>query len=945
MQNCCTGDSRVAETNSTVKFRLLGPVEAHAGRRRLDLGGLKQRSLMALLLIERGRPVAADRLADQLWAGNPPGGAATTLRSYVSRLRTTLGTEAVIGTPAGYALDVPLDSVDAHEFEELTGQGESALRRGAPGAAAERLHAALALWRGPAFAGTSDVEPLALEARRLEELRLVCLEQRIEADLDLGRHGDVVAELQRLVEEEPLRERLWRHLVLALYRCDRQADALDTYRRAWDRLRDELGLEPGEDLRELERAILHHDLPPVPASVARHNLPAPVSGLVGRERELEEIPDLLRKHRLVVLTGVGGSGKTRLAIEIARRQVGAWAEGVWLADLTPLADPALVPDAVASALDSGGGDSRGENVVERTGEAELLLVLDNCEHLVDACAELVTTLLHGCPNMRVLATSRVSLHVQGELSFEVDALPTPAESASPDEIEDAAAVRLFWDRATAVRPGLGATPEHLQTAGRICRELDGLPLAIELAAARAKALSLDEIATRLGDRFRFLSSWRQIVDPRHRTLEAAMDWSYDLLTEQERELLCGVAVFAGRFTATGAAGVCLEGDEPRTLELIERLVDASLVRAEDQSESGGGMHYRLLETVREYATKRLVETDAESRLRRAHAEYFLRRAESAQLSTEAGGEQQFEAVLFQQDELRVAFDWALENDALLAASLAISLEQLWVSSNPFEGMRWFGALLEAGEQLPPDVRARALLALGGMTFIAGDFQRGEQLYESALREFRELGEEARAAEVLHRLAAARLQGDDPNEARTLTMEALAIQRRLGDQRGEAVALGTLGGIAHREGDEERAVALLEQSAELAGETGFLWWRAQTLYELGENAAERGSFESAETDLRRALEQAIGIGERQLTIYALALLARTAAERGAVERAGVLWGAVEAEERRQPVGQWEAERDDYAAPILVHDGPPLARGREQGRGLALADAVKVALQEA
>jgi len=245
-------------------LRVLGPVEAHAGPRRLDLGGPKQRSLMALLLIEQGRPVTADPLADELWAGNPPAGAATTLRSYVSRLRTTLGSATVIGTSAGYALDVAAEAVDAQRFEELARQGESALRRGAPGAAADRLHAALALWRGPAFAGTSDVASLTLEARRLEEIRLVCLEQRIEADLDLARHGDVVAELQRLVEEEPSRERLWRHLVLALYRCDRQADALDTYRRARERLRDELGLEPSEDLRELERAILNHDLPARP---------------------------------------------------------------------------------------------------------------------------------------------------------------------------------------------------------------------------------------------------------------------------------------------------------------------------------------------------------------------------------------------------------------------------------------------------------------------------------------------------------------------------------------------------------------------------------------------------------------------------------------------------------------------------------------------------------
>ena len=300
------------------------------------------------------------------------------------------------------------------------------------------------------------------------------------------------------------------------------------------------------------------------------------------------------------------------------------------------------------------------------------------------------------------------------------------------------------------------------------------------------------------------------------------------------------------------------------------------------------MRYRLLETVREYATKRLVETDAESQLRRAHAEHFLRRAQSAQLSTEAGGEQRFEAVLFEQDNLRAAFDWALENDPLLAAGLAISLEQFWVSTRPFEGMRWFEALHGHGAQLPPELRAQALLAHGGMTFMAGDFERGEQLYESALRAFRELGEEDRAAEVLHRLAMARLQADAPDEARALTTEALGIQRRLGDRRGEAVALGTLGSIAHHEGDHERAAELLEQSAGLAAETGFFWWRAHALRARRDRRRERG-LESAEERLRQALEQAVGIGERQLTISTLALFARTAAERGAAERAGVLGG--------------------------------------------------------
>jgi non-specific serine/threonine protein kinase len=703
-------------------------------------------------------------------------------------------------------------------------------------------------------------------------------------------------------------------------------------------------LEPSEDLRELERAILHQELPAVPASVARHNLPAPSTSLIGRERELEQVSGLLRNHRLVVLTGVGGSGKTRLAIEIALRQVGAWGDGVWLVDLTPLTDPALVTDAVAQILEAAGASASVDDLVQHTAGSELLLVLDNCEHLADACAEMTTALLRGSPHVRVLATSRVSLHVEGEVDFEVDPLLTSGENAPPDELRDAPAVRLFLERATAVRGGLEATPEHVEAAARICRELDGLPLAIELAAARAKAISLDQIESHLSDRFRFLSSWRRIVDPRHRTLEATMDWSYELLTEGERDLFCGLAVFAGQFNVPSAAGVCLEGDESRCLGLVESLVDASLVRATDDASSGVGMRYRLLETVREYAGQRLARSGHELELRRAHADYYLRLSDSAQLSTEATGEQRFEAVLFEQNNLRAAFDWALENGELtLGAKLAIALEQFWIANNPFEGMRWFEALGRVTE-LPPDLRARALLAHGGMAFMAGEFERSEQLYESALAAFRGLGEEAPAAEVLHRLANARLQRGETGEARALTMEALSIQRRLGDRRGEAVALGTLGTLASQEGDYDEAVGLLEQSAALAGETGFFWWQAHTLYQLGELAIEMGASERAEEHLRQALELAARIGERQLIIYSLAVLARTAAERGRLERAGLLWGAVEAEEQRQPVGQWEAERDEYAEPILAREGSVLAGGRDEGRRLALDDAVEVALRK-
>ena len=933
----------MAATKPITEFRLLGHVEAVADGDQVQLGGPKPRALIALLLVEHGRTVTADRLADELWAGNPPGAAETTVRSYVSRLRKALGADMILASHAGYALDTPADSIDAIAFEELARQGEDALRRGAPGAAAERLHAALSLWRGPALSGTYDVPSLLLEARRLEELRLVCLEQRMEADLELGRHTAIVSELQTLVLEEPLRERLRRHLVLALYRCDRQADALDAYRQARDRLVEGLGLEPSEELRELERAILNHELPFVPADLDRHNLPAPSTSFIGREQEAAEIAGLLRNHRLLTLTGIGGAGKTRLAIEVAQRQVGSWGDGVWLVDLAPLTDPQLVVDAVAKAVGAERGDDPLANLIDKAGRSELLVILDNCEHLVDACAEITVAMMRKCPHLRVLATSRVPLRVEGEARFEVDPLSTPIESASPEEIADAASVRLFLERASAIGGDLGRTSDHLETVGRICRELDGLPLSIELTAARAKALSPDQIATHLDDRFRFLSSQMRIVEPRHRTLRAALDWSYELLTADEQNLFCGLSVFAGQFTIAGAAGVCLQGDESQCLELITSLVDASLVGVENDPGSTGGMRYRLLETLREYGADRLAEAGKRPELRRTHAEYYLRLAEAAQLSTEAVGEQRFETVLTEQENLRAAFDWALESDVVLGANLAISLEQLWVANDPFEGMRWFEALRERATDLPPELNARALLAHGGVTFIAGEFERGEQLYESALAEFRRLGEEARAAEVLHRLASARLRTGEHDEARALTMEALGIQHGLGDRRGEAVALGTLGNIAQEEGETDQAVELLEQSATLAGETGFFWWQAGVLLDLGEIAVEVSDFELAEEHLLGTLEVAERIGERQWTIYALALLARTAVEHDALEHAGLLWGAIEAEEQRQPIGQWEAERDDYAAPILVKEGPEFARGRDEGHRLTLEEAVEAALR--
>ena len=460
-----------------------------------------------------------------------------------------------------------------------TAKGATHVARGAAGLAADRLRAALALWRGPAFADVRDGGVVADEARRLEELRLVALEERIDAELSLGRHASLVAELERLVAEEPLRERLWRQLVLALYHSQRQAEALAAYNRARTLLSESFGLDPGEELRALERAVLRQELAPASSAVERHNLPAPLTSFVGREHELDEIAGLLRAHRLVTLTGVGGAGKTRLALEAATRQIGAWAGGVWLVDLTAHADPRTTPSAVAGVLGvrERPDVSALEGLVERLRDEELLILLDNCEHLATACGELVHDVLRASPSVRVLATSRISLGAPGEVDYAVDPLPTPTDDLPRDEVARFASVRLFLERGRALRRDLAATESEMATVARICRELDGLPLAIELAAARAKSLSVDDIAGRLDDRFRFLRSWRRLAEPRHQTLRATIDWSYELLEESERELLAALSVFAGGFALDSVAAICADVDLARADELVSRLVESSLV--------------------------------------------------------------------------------------------------------------------------------------------------------------------------------------------------------------------------------------------------------------------------------------------------------------------------------------------------------------------------------
>ncbi len=834
-----------------LEFRVLGSVEALRSGENIALGGGRQRALLALLLVEAGRAIPAERLVDELWHGQPPAGASATLPAYVSKLRAALGTGAAIENSAvGYILDVLPDQVDAIRFERLVREGGEALARGAVRRAAERLRAGLALWRGRPFANLGDEGVLLVEAERLEELHLRALEERIDADLALGGGVELIDELEMLVGRFPYRERFWGQLMLGLYRAQRQADALAAYRRARAMLDDELGLDPSPELQGLEQAILRHEVAIAHPPEQRHNLPAAVTSFVGRELDLTEVERLLGTTRLVTLTGVGGVGKTRLALEAAARATDDFPDGICFVDISALTEPRLVARDVALALDISEIDEVRVNdlLLGRLRDATLLLVLDNCEHLREACAELAQALLAGSAGLRILATSRENLGAPGEVAYPVPPLPLPPRGANLDELRASGAVRLFLSRARAARPHLRDDDRSIAAAARICADLDGLPLAIELAAARAKALSLDEIASRLSDRFRFLVASRRLIVARHRTLREAMDWSYELLSTDEKGLLVRLAVFAGDFTLDAIAKICLDDDD-RAFELVERLVAASLVVAEERE---GAMRYRLLETVRQYAAERLDGETAEQ-TRQAHAQYYLALAESADLTAvRRRGPDRLDLAIAAQDNLRSALAWSVASGSLeFGLGLATSLERFWVTNDPAEGMRWFAALLEAPQAADVErlVRANALRAYGGAAEIAGLHEVAEGLWQQSFDLFTELGDEGGQAVLLHRLGISAMHRGDLNRARELVEASQATHERGGNTWGQAQTLGTLGAIARDAGDEGRAFELIDVSARLAREAGVLWWEGGALAELSNLSLNAGRIDEGERSAR------------------------------------------------------------------------------------------------
>jgi predicted ATPase len=681
-----------------------------------------------------------------------------------------------------------------------------------------------------------------------------------------------------------------------------------------DGLRD-LGEHRMKDLSAPERIFQLGDgeFPPL-KTLYQTNLPVPATPFLGRERELAEVGDTLGRSdvRLLTLTGAGGSGKTRLALQAAAEAADDYPQGVWWVPLAPVREPNDVVVTAARTLGAGG------SLEEAVGDRRLLLLLDNFEHVIEAAPEL-TALLAKCPNLDVTVTSRERLQLDGEHVY-----PVPV-------LDRSEARELFAARARAVRPNF----EPNGSLDELCARLDDLPLALELAAARTTVLSTEQLLSRLGARLDLLKGGRD-AEVRQQTLRATIEWSHDLLDPDEQRLFARLAVFRGGCALETAEGIC-DAD----IDQLQSLVDKSLVRVRDAG------RFWMLETIHEFAAERLRESGEEDELRRRHAEFFLALAESANLSAEATDlGPRPELVLPEQDNLRAALDWAAEAGEIeLGLRLAIALEQFWVAVGPYEGARRVQAFLDRAADLPEAVRARAIRVLGGMIFMTGDFDRGDELMRQSLELFRSLGDEAIVAELLVRRAIhLHYSYGDIAGAQALIDESQAINRRLGSRSTEAMTLGLLGEIAWTEGRSGDALELAARSGEAAAEVGFTWWQMHQLYHGSEWSLALGRTGEAEAYGRDALRLAVAIQDRQLIVYLLAILAGTAAAQGHLEKAGAVWGAVEAEEGRGRIGQWEAERDVYAARVLDYENEAFATGRVKGRRMALSDGVDYALAD-
>ncbi|MET8945058.1 BTAD domain-containing putative transcriptional regulator [Streptomyces sp. NPDC004542] len=899
-----------------VRYRILGTTQAlRPDGTSVPVGGARLRALLTVLALRPGRTVPVGVLVDEVWDGDAPADATAALQALVGRLRRALGAGAVASAEGGYRLTAAPDDIDLHRFERLTGEGLRALADDDPAKAATVLDDALALWHGPALA---DLPDRTAEAARCDTRRLDALRARHAAALALGHAEGALPELTALCDTHPLDEPLQALRLRALRDAGRTAEALAAYEDVRQLLAERLGSDPGPALRALHAELLspRPATPPVrPAAgpPAPGNLPARLTSFVGRETDIEALRSDLAAARLVTLLGPGGAGKTRLSQEAAEAVRDAARDGVWLAELAPVDDPEAVPEAVLTAIGAretvlhGAGaeglravadrhDDPVERLVEHCGRRRMLLVLDNCEHVVEAAARLAERLLARCPEVTVLATSREPLGVPGELLRPVEPLPEPV------------ALRLLAERGAAARPGF-RTEDDPEACAEICRRLDGLPLAIELASARLRMLTPRQIVDRLDDRFRLLTSGSRTVLPRQQTLRAVVDWSWDLLDEGEREVLRRLSVFAGGCDLAAAEAVC----GPDAFDALGSLVDKSLVVA---APAPDGMRYRLLETVAEYAGERLDEAGRRAEAEHAHLTYFRELARTTDPLLRGSGQRAAIARLqLEYENVRTALRRAVAaRDEQEAICLVLSLIWYWqmrdlrieartlcrevmaLGPDPFdEPVRRAAPMWQRCTDVPPPYtgelldEARRGLHLAHLACMDTELEAWQtpaarakllvitRVYEPGLPQT------CRPPGMLWFFAVLLTEGIE--RLRTIIDACVRTSRQTPGFDWElATTLQIRANIlANRSDWAGDALRDADEALEIFQRLGDTWGAAEALSARGESFERKGEYESAAADFRAAIEQADRLGARAQTAVLGVRLAAVLLETGEPER--------------------------------------------------------------